>query len=72
MDKSKSTGRYTRAFPSDLSLGMTLRDYFAAQVLPSMYSGPDDFRNTHEAEQCAVAAYRYADAMMAQRNKASQ
>lgn len=47
------------------SNGMTLRDYFAAQVMPDLMSGqgPDYWRI------CAERAYQMADAMIAERNK---
>ena len=45
--------------------GMTLRDYFAAKALAGILAG--DHPITHELDclkLVAVAAYRYADAMM--------
>ena len=62
------------AFPSNsydgLDSGMTLRDYFAAAVLPEMIRGRDE--NTTIAVAAAIsvrAAYIYADAMLAERDK---
>ena len=47
--------------------GMTLRDYFAAKALQGMLGlyAPHDY--THRA--FALAAYNYADAMLAERVK---
>lgn len=54
--------------------GMTLRDYFAAQVLTAMdltaecvgdeITNDDDVRAEYLARQMAEAAYRIADAML--------
>lgn len=60
--------------------GMTLRDYFAAQVLPAAYRDLwDDVRagrNSSVPEDwpvgVALDAYRLADAMLAARQKASK
>lgn len=58
--------------------GMTLRDYFAGQALAGMeirhdgaYSENDHERQLPQrhAERCAAAAYRIADAMLAERDK---
>jgi len=51
------------AFPEDFPCesGMTLRDYFAAQVLPMMM----DF----SAEFGTAEAYKWADAMLKAREK---
>jgi len=71
------------AFPSYLGnrenwdLGMTLRDYFAAQALSAIISGPA-FPTIHglaeeagvdSGEYVADAAYEYADAMLKARAK---
>lgn len=56
--------------------GMTLRDWFAGQALAGMlaYSHVNPMRgNYHEnctVEGAAGDAYRYADAMLAERSKA--
>jgi hypothetical protein len=42
--------------------GMTLRDYFAAQMLASVFSAQT--RNQPSESQIAEAAYRMADAMI--------
>ena len=61
--------------------GMTLRDYFAGQALAAMtlegdgrYSHADhnEGKPTRDAELAARAAYRHADAMLAQREKEAQ
>lgn len=56
-----------------LNPGMTLRDWFAGQALPSI---PTRFRGAYEWEYYshahrAAAAYRMADAMMAEREASS-
>ena len=59
------------AFPFDSdkqSRGMTLRDYFAAQVLQGMYANPNHHYNTHPTD--ALEAYAMADAMMNFRERA--
>lgn len=45
--------------------GMTLRDYFAAQILPTIYP---DMQNCGDI---ARAAYHMADVMLAERAKAT-
>jgi len=67
------------AFPFSLISGMTLRDYFAAKAMAAMaplkwdaaYSQNDRGRGQPEADArwVAIAAYRYADAMLAERAK---
>jgi hypothetical protein len=51
--------------------GMTLRDYFAAKALGGILaSWPEDgtsLSNEYAPEKCASTAYRYADAMLAER-----
>lgn len=47
------------------SKGMSLRDHFAWQVLPSISSTSKDW----DAKEIAARAYEIADAMMAERNK---
>lgn len=53
------------AFPVGSYAGMTLRDYFAAKALQGILAGHSD--NTPDVS--AEWAYKYADAMLAQRNK---
>jgi len=48
--------------------GMTLRDYFAAKALMSMLSTPDKIGEGTPAI-AAELAYRFADAMLAERSK---
>lgn len=58
-------------------LGMTLRDYFAAQMLPALASGESIracLRSANEngvspREVAAKLAYAHADAMLAERAK---
>jgi len=50
---------------------ISIRDYFAAAALQGMLAGaPDSIWN--DAERAAEAAYEYADAMMAERDKRKQ
>ena len=51
---------------TDPSGGMMLRDYFAAKAMQGMYANSCD---DYEFEGVAEAAYRTADAMLAERNK---
>ena len=58
------------AFPmvgeSYSQFGMTLRDYFAGQALPSVFSvGSAKW----DSKTIAVAAYKLADAMLAEKGK---
>lgn len=46
-----------------VSLGMTLRDYFAAQALST------DWIADYSITEGAAIAYKYADAMIAERTK---
>ena len=70
---SKDTGG--PAFPAEINgprgsklitPGMTLRDYFAAAALQGMLADYTRDSSTHDFAQYA---YRYADAMIAERNK---
>lgn len=64
------------AFPVDASCypiviknpGMSLRDYFAGQALCGMLASEQD-GCFYETESCAVRAYKFADAMIAEREK---
>lgn len=56
--------------------GMSLRDYFAGQVIHAMLSGrvgpsfhTNGFINVEDAATAASNAYAIADAMIAERNK---
>ena len=56
------------AFPVvDMSIGMSLRDYFAAKALPSIMAHPA-YRE-HTPEEKAKVAYMYADCMLEARQK---
>lgn len=48
-------------FSEDTQLGMTLRDYFAAQALSGLLA---DEHLDHKAEEFARLAYKCADAML--------
>jgi hypothetical protein len=47
---------------TNISVGMTLRDYFAAQVMQSLMWDKDASLDSHQ--DVAEVSYRYADAMM--------
>ena len=56
-------------------LGMTLRDWFAGQALAGLLASQVaiDGRNSFSGESTQVnAAYRFADAMLAERAKAGE
>lgn len=53
--------------PECLSLGMTLRDYFAAMALSHVFTQTDGADN--HADRAAAWAYTLADAMMEARKK---
>jgi hypothetical protein len=56
-----------RAFPDQEGSGMTLRDYFAAAVIPSLVT--KTFAEGFEVNEVAKAAFEMADAMLEERNK---
>ena len=59
-----STGAFV---PRETHLGMTLRDYFAAEALVHLYTHGDDTNS--DANKAAAWAYQLADAMLAEREK---
>lgn len=63
-------GHFPSSAYSNSESGMTLRDYFAGQVLAGMWSGrfPDDICQP-TVERVAKGAYSIADAMLAERIK---
>ena len=56
------------AFPSDVSNGMTLRDFFAAAVAAGLHANPHVNQEV-SAEDMATACYQLADAMITKRNE---
>lgn len=63
------------AFPVDYddSTGMTLRDYFAAKALAGMISSaPIVDRTKVDKRAWAAAAYEFARAMLAERERSAQ
>ena len=56
------------AFPYASYRGMSLRDYFAGQALAGILANPDWYRGS-ERQSVATAAYNYADAMLAERER---
>ena len=52
--------------------GMSLRDYFAGQALAGITASLAGPREGNRRKDYAVAAYRYADAMIAERARASE
>ena len=60
-------------FPSDASRmtrGMTLRDYFAAAVLPAVYEELNNAEGIFKRNDIAKHAYLMADAMLKARDEA--
>lgn len=51
--------------PGDLTVGLTLRDYFAGQAIVPIVTGADPA--TWDPELLAVYAYQVADALLAVR-----
>ena len=58
---------YAATLPRNFPQGMSLRDWFAGQALTGLISRNDYGPMSDEAN--ANAAYSYADAMLAARNK---
>ena len=54
-----------RVFPNEKTDGLSLRDYFAAMAMQGYVSRKPDVMHQIIAEE----AYRYADAMLAERGK---
>lgn len=60
--------------------GMSLRDYFAAQAMIGLLGGPGmphinsvaEARGIDPVEAAAIAVYDYADAMIAERERARE
>lgn len=50
-------------------MGISLRDYFAGQAISSPLNEMYDYDSRY-FQNCAAYAYRMADAMLAERNKA--
>lgn len=61
-DESKSTGEQLTIYP-----GMTLRDYFAAKAMQSVYL---TLERIDQFKPCAIDAYLMADAMLEARKEA--
>jgi hypothetical protein len=55
--------------PTGYSEGITTRDYFAAKAMQAMLAHPNS-SDTAGPESFANAAYKMADAMLSQREKA--
>ena len=49
--------------------GITVRDDFAARIAPAMYTGALNESCEWDYESIAVSAYRFADAMMKERDR---
>ena len=66
-----TTPKTMPAFPSEqigVHQGITIRDYFAAAAMGGLLSIQRQAGNVDVHGQVAVAAYRYADAMIAARS----
>jgi hypothetical protein len=60
---------------AEISIGMTLRDYFAAKAMQATIIaagswGPMEFLTDFHSEKASEFAYKQADAMLAEREKA--
>ena len=54
--------------------GMTLRDWFAGQIIPALFNGItmgalDQGDNPHFREELAKLAYQFSDAMLKERDR---
>jgi hypothetical protein len=67
-----NTGGPAFPVPNDANVneqeGMTLRDYFAAKAMQAIITGSLP-HGTLEYRDAATAGYRFADAMLAERDK---
>lgn len=63
-----------QAFPTSSSSekGMTLRDYFAATALNGFLASETKTAKSQSLGESAMIAYKYADAMLAERVKDSK
>ena len=64
-----------KAFPGNRFEGMDLRDYFAAQMMPTIFTTLIDIRGiTHNQvlELVAIKSYAIADEMIKEREKNEQ
>jgi hypothetical protein len=66
-DYNYNTPYREKAFPSENSDGMNLRDYFAAKALPTIIARYENLNQNHD--YIAKLAYGLADAMLAARGK---
>ena len=60
-----------RGAESQVWEGISIRDYFAGQALAGSLSASNltDYANKEQAERFAEEAYRFADSMLAEREK---
>jgi hypothetical protein len=58
---------FSPSYPNEIVGGMTLRDYFAAKAMQGFAVGDSSF--TNGIAGMAECAYKWADAMIKQRNK---
>ena len=67
--RSGATGGAAFPFAATDYAGMSLRDWFAGQLIVGMIRGPCDPDDDDYFKQAAEAAYLVADAMLAARGK---
>ena len=65
-----------QAFPDDFSRGMLLRDYFAAKAFDKSHDAIQEIATEKgvrfNASMVAALAYKYANAMLAERSKSDE
>lgn len=66
-EKPKDDGgaAFPSAYPRSISEGMSLRDWFAGMALKALLAEDDE----GTIDSCASDAYRYADAMLRERQR---
>lgn len=61
---TKSDGTTGAPIQHEVSVGMTLRDYFAGQALVGVVSNPRDYSEVKDAISAASFSYEVSDAML--------
>jgi len=66
---AEATATFANMLPRDYFTNMSLRDYFAAKAMYSLLTTMTEFPDEHWQTGLAMAAYRMADAMLAERDR---